>query len=177
MPDMSHAFHTINRHVARFREMELAELVLFLEAWRYMLGHWTRRRLGCLPDTWVCGAPAPNPQAERRQRAVLQACQLAVNRAERYHFPRSNCLLRSLTLMSLLRRRGIEAVLRIGVARDRTVASPGSGGERATLERATLDMAAHAWVDSCGVSIGRHPPPDGEGIPDYRTMSREHHIG
>jgi hypothetical protein len=58
-----------------------------------------------------------------------------VDIAARHSFFRSNCLVQSLTLQRLLRRRGIKSQLRIGVRR-----------QQGRFE-------AHAWVEFAGVPM------------------------
>lgn len=74
------------------------------------------------------------PRANARTAAaeVVRCCTLAVNRARRYAPYRGNCLSQSLTLLYMLRCRGVAPALRLGVR----------------LNEARLD--AHAWVEFDG---------------------------
>lgn len=60
---------------------------------------------------------------------IAQKAAYLVNRIARYWFPEGNCLKRSLTLWFLLRRRGINGDLRVGVRRHEG------------------NFQAHAWVE------------------------------
>jgi hypothetical protein len=99
----------IRRHLADFHAMSGDDLALFFEAWRCMLGWWFRQRAGWMPDTLVAVAPESFRESNCCQEVRIRACHLAVIRAERYQFVRGNCLLRSLTLQSMLQRRHLDA--------------------------------------------------------------------
>ncbi|MCS6812489.1 MAG: lasso peptide biosynthesis B2 protein [Cyanobacteria bacterium] len=73
-----------------------------------------------------------------RQGQVYTIARL-VQAATTHGFWKANCLQRSLVLWWLLRRRGIMADLRIGVARD------------------ARQLTAHAWVEHDGVVVGDRP--------------------
>ena len=64
--------------------------------------------------------------------AAVRTCVVSINRVKRYSWLPGNCLSQSLALMWLLRRRGLEAGLKLGVR----VAGP--------------TLAAHAWVEYDG---------------------------
>jgi len=91
--------------------------------------------------------------AARRQpvnaELVEQARQIGsgVNRAAADPAPPVTCLARSLTAQLLLRRRGIDAELRIGVGR--VDVDPGG----ATSGPAAAPLAFHAWVEVDGIPV------------------------
>ena len=64
----------------------------------------------------------------------------SVNRAAAGPAPATTCLARSLTTQLLLRRRGIDARLRIGVARQRSAAQD-------------QPLSFHAWVEVAGTPV------------------------
>jgi hypothetical protein len=80
---------------------------------------------------WIERSPAGAPATGAAAESVT-CCTLAVNRARRYAPYRGNCLSQSLTLLYMLRRRGVAPTLRLGVR----------------LSAARLD--AHAWVEFDG---------------------------
>lgn len=87
--------------------------------------------------------------------AEAQAVALAVHRAANWHPLRPNCLPRSLVLVRLLRRRGLAAELRIGVAK------PGE------------TLAAHAWVEHGGVALAETDAARGAYAPfDEAVLTR-----
>lgn len=87
---------------------------------------WVERRLGLV--------------SRRRSRPidpeVVSCCVWAAGAASRHHLWPMRCLARSLSLRRLLGKRGVEGVLRIGVARD---------GDR---------LLAHAWIEWEGRPLG-----------------------
>lgn len=119
-----------------------------------------RRALGTLTGTWLCCrllgasyvrrrlAPAPvnralEPDPDHAQTAANVI--LAVNRASRGSGIGA-CLVRSLAIQSMLRRRGIEARVRLGAA----------GGRRG-------EPFAHAWVEGPGIPAGAGNRPGRNG--------------
>jgi hypothetical protein len=118
------------------------------------------RRWQTLLARWV---PADGPAAESHRREgeapaepalAAQALARLVEAAGRYGLCRGTCLQRSLVLWWLLRRRGLDGELRIGVRR--------VGGR----------LAAHAWVECGGLALdapadAREPfvPFDGPILP------------
>ena len=152
--------------------MDSAELLLFFEAWRSMLGFSIRKRAGSLPEEFLGDSRAKGRAGDQQSLETIKACHLAVSRAERYHFVRGNCLLRSTTLVDLLTRRGVKAVVRIGVAEQKAGArnTQGTGWD------------AHAWVESCGLALGREAGAvQSHAVDDtpvgYRPLSRDCHTG
>lgn len=119
--------------LAKLRRLPAAERGLLLQAfallWTVRLGLWllpfsvVRRFLRGRPARSRVGHASPSPP-DRVAWAVLVASG---------YVPRATCLARALVAQALLRRRGLPAELRIGVAR---------GGGRA--------LDAHAWVESGG---------------------------
>jgi hypothetical protein len=87
-------------------------------------------------------SPTPQPSSQPTIEptiAELRSLARLVNAAANRSPVRAACLVRSLTLWWLLRRRGIESDLRIGVNKE--------GGE----------LAAHAWVEVEGAVINDSP--------------------
>ncbi len=160
---MARSSQSVGTHVARFRQMDAGEIARFLEAWRLMLYWWARRRLGRLPEGIAAETNVPDSLPAEERTAEMTACERAVHRAERYHFMRGNCLLRALTLRDLLRRHGLGAVLRIGVA-------PGNAVEPDVSGRAAPGLSAHAWVEAGGRQMGYGTIPGSIDQPDYRVM-------
>ncbi len=108
--------------------LSLAEWGVLAEAYCTVAGFETLRRLTpvrwLLPRTPAPGAPAPDTSREQWER-LAWLVDVAANRQPW----RVRCLTRSLTLVRMLRRRGVPAEVRIGVRR----------GE--------AEWQAHAWVE------------------------------
>lgn len=120
----------------RLRRTTVADLRLIGEAQAALLGcqlaKW-RRPVG----RFVTGAPRPAPAGDARDLRAAALVGWAVTRAARYGVFRPRCLVRSLAVQRMLRRRGIHSSeLRIGVRME--------GGA----------LLAHAWVELDGVVIG-----------------------
>ena len=152
--------------------MNSTELLLFFEAWRFMLGFSIRQRAGSLPEEFLGDSLSGSRSRDQQTIETIKACHLAVIRAERYHFVRGNCLLRSTTLVDLLTRRDVSAVVRIGVAKQNT-------GAR-NARRA--GWGAHAWVETCGLTLGREAVTVSsrnvdDTSTDYQTLGRDCHTG
>jgi hypothetical protein len=125
----------LSRDVARFLDLDRAEQRTLLVA------------ATCLPLFWVClrlgglarmQALLQRPPVRRSDQAPLQEVQALgrlVNLAARRSFGPVTCLTRSLLLIWLLRRRGVQGLLCIGVRL-------GEG-----------DLVAHAWVEFEGMPI------------------------
>ena len=149
---MKKAHNRLDQHLRKFNRMDTAELGLFLRAWFGLFAWWIRLRMGSLPDSLAADRPGESRRAppDACQRSIRE-CQLAVNRAENYHFLRGNCLLRSLTLQTLLRARGVDSQLRFGVRTD-----------------SAKSLEAHAWLEVGDLALGRSVP----GEPDYGRLGR-----
>jgi hypothetical protein len=121
-----------------------------------------RAGLAVLPFRVVLGivkavAPGDGPRAAARPRASREEAELALwgaAAAGRAVLRRNPCLPRALAALILLRRRGVPAELRIGVARD-------EGGA----------LKAHAWVESEGAVVagGDVPLAEYERLPSLPT--------
>lgn len=144
---------SLDHHLGKFRGMDAVELGLFLHAWILLCGWWVRIRIRRLPDHAASAPPdgAATVRAADAGENTLRDCQLAVQRAENYHFLNGNCLLRSLALHSLLRSRGVDSRLRLGVR-------PGSHKM----------IEAHAWVEVGALAPGRVIP----GEPAHDPLRR-----
>lgn len=142
----------IGQHVHKFSEMDVGELSLFLRAWLILSGWWIRVRVGAIPDSLATQSAraASSPTMDSIQ-PLIKSCQLAAHRAENYHFLRANCLLRSLTLQSLLRSRGVASRLCLGIRPDTDQA-----------------IEAHAWLEVGEMTLGRRIP----GEPEYDQLNR-----
>lgn len=134
------------RRLRTFLALPGAERAAFLQAWAWVVT--SKLALGALGLSrvvaWHQRAPAvAGPVAAPR--AVRW-----IGVASRYCPGGASCLVRSLALLGLLRRRGLGAQLRVGVG--------------ATAPR----LEAHAWVELDGVPVNdaadvaaRYPPFDG----------------
>lgn len=128
------------RAIRRFSELPAEERRLLIRAavvvGAVRLGLWAmpfRRVRGLLASLGCPSRARPDPETVER---VGQA----VSRAAR-RIPGATCLTQALAAELLLRRRGVEALLRIGVSREK--------GE---------ELKAHAWVESGGrVVVGGDP--------------------
>ncbi len=88
---------------------------------------------------WLDAAAARRVRDDRDTSPAVPPLMRALARARRYAPYRGNCLSQSLTLWSLLRRRGVDATLCLGVRFD-------DGA-----------LAAHAWVESDGMTVNDTP--------------------
>ena len=132
------------RRIRTFIALPGAERAAFLEAWAWVVGSKLALRAFGLPRVlaWQqrtargAGSAGPIPRAARW-----------IGVAARYCPGGASCLVRSLALIGLLLRRGIEAELRVGVGQ--------------TAPR----LEAHAWAERDGVPVNdsadvaaRYPP-------------------
>lgn len=99
---------------------------------------WVERRLG-----------SPRPGNEHADPRMVSRCVWAAGAAARHHLWPMHCLPHSLVLARMLRRRGIAAELRIGVARE--------------PDR----LLAHAWVEWEGRALGETT----EGLASFTPLS------
>ena len=152
---MSHSEHKLCRH-------SLQEWQLFLQAWLMLLAVDLGLRL--LPFQKVQGllapsaGPSPNQPAEELQGNLPSQEQASIHQARtilawaaRRHLYEMTCLRRSLALQWLLRRRGIQTELRIGVKRV---------GEQ---------VSAHAWLEHNGDPINEPEAVTDRYIPLVRS--------
>lgn len=129
----------LSRHLAQFRALSHAEQRTLLAAATWMPVFWLGLR--------VLGLPRFQARLERARKPICSAITLPevqalgelVNIAARHTLGSRTCLTRSLLLGWLLRRRGVESQLRIGVR----------------LRGGALD--AHAWVECEGVPVNDSP--------------------
>ena len=134
-------FHLKNlaRHFAQFRELSYAEQRVLLTA------------AACMPIFWLglrlLGLPRIQARLERAKKPICPAIPLPeikelgelVNIAARHTLGSRTCLTRSLLLGWLLRRRGVQSQLLVGVR----------------FTQGVLD--AHAWVECEGVPVNDRP--------------------
>jgi hypothetical protein len=129
----------LRRHLARFRALSGADQRALLAAAFWMPLFWLGLR--------VFGLPRFQAQLQRGKAIDGQSMSLSdiqtlgelVNIAARHTLGPRTCLTRSLLLGWLLRRRGVESQLRIGVR----------------LTKGVLD--AHAWVECDGIPVNDQP--------------------
>jgi Transglutaminase-like superfamily len=131
------------RRWSRFRALSRSERSTFIQAVVLLavaplLLRWTRFRRG--PSV---SARQRNGSCEFDESRLTEARAMArmVAVAASYGFTRPRCLEHSLALWLLLRRRGIDCDLRLGVRR--------TDGR----------CEAHAWVEACGVSLSGPEDP------------------
>jgi hypothetical protein len=112
---------------------------LLLQAWVLLLA--VDLGLRTLPFPWI-GAWAARGSGKRAGRsagedtALVQRLRRLTDLAARHHLYPMRCLRRSLALQWMLNRRGVPAVLRLGVQRE--------AGE----------LKAHAWLEHDGLPLG-----------------------
>lgn len=122
--------------VVELRGRGLGELLLLAEAALYLAFH--RLRLAWLTaDRGLGYLLRPVTPRHRRRSTDLDTLAWAVDAADRRLPGGGSCVERAASLTSMLRRRGVPARLRVGVAR---------GGHR--------ELSAHAWVETEGGSRG-----------------------
>src|SRR5690606_25498440 len=80
---------------------------------------------------------SPGPGLSRAEWRVVEAVAWAVTRAASYGVFRPHCLVRSMAIQHMLRRRGIAA-----------------GGLRIGVRRRDGEFQAHAWFEIDGVVVG-----------------------
>jgi hypothetical protein len=123
------------RHLPRLRALHRHEQQLLLAAWVLLPCFGLALRMLGLAriHTWIVRGPvvASAPDASRQADCVGALVNMAARRLP----IAAKCLTRSLLLLWLLRRRGIESQLQIGVS----------------LEQGTL--SAHAWVEHGGEPV------------------------
>lgn len=132
------------RKLRTFLALPGAERAAFLEAWfRVCTSKLALHVLG-LPRTLAWHSRAPDRGAASRE---LPRAARWIGVAARYTPGGASCLVRSLALLGLLRRRGIAAALRVGVGRTAPC------------------LEAHAWVELDGLPVNdaadvaaRYPP-------------------
>jgi Transglutaminase-like superfamily len=130
---------------SRFRALSWTERRALLEAVVLLaiapvLVRWTRFHRGSsiVESPRNDGAEAGVPESRLAEaRAIARMVAVAAS----YGFMRPRCLEHSLTLWLLLRRRGFDCDLRLGV------------------RRADGRCEAHAWVEACGVSLNDRDDP------------------
>ena len=125
--------------LAKLNTLSQAEQQTLLAAWAWLPLFWLGLRVMGLPrfQAWLLKAPLQSTGSMTL--SDMQALGEAVNIAARHTpFP-ATCLTRSLLLGWLLRRRGIQSDLRIGVR----------------LVQGALD--AHAWVECGGIPVNDKP--------------------
>jgi len=126
--------------MTRLRRLTRANLWAFSRAWAVLLAADVGLRL--LPFRRLEGLLTPRRRGEADEAAVGRLV-WATAAAARHHLYPMRCLPRALCLRWLLGRHGIQAHLKIGVARN------GTG------------LDAHAWVEREG-----HPVGEGPGVAD-----------
>jgi len=118
-----------------FRKLSWRHRVLLMRAWVLLLVAAPALRVFGFRWTQAVLTPRAGASAGRRDLPEAQAIARTVHRAANWSPSKPNCLARSLVLVRLLRLKGFEAELRIGVAKpDET-------------------LAAHAWVEHGGVAL------------------------
>lgn len=125
---------------SRLRGLTRGEIRLLLEAQRELvacqLAKW-RRPVGALLD-W--SGPGPEPGTRSIRARDVEQVAWAVSRASAYGLFRPRCLVRSLAIQRMLRRRGItSSSLGIGVR----------------VQQGSFE--AHAWVELDGAIVGDTP--------------------
>ena len=132
----------MNPHFHRFLQfnsLSKVQRLTLLTAWAWLPLFWVGLRVLGLPrfQRWLLKAPTQSTRTMTH--SDMQALGEAVNIAARHTpFP-ATCLTRSLLLCWLLRRRGVQSDLRIGVR----------------LTQGVLD--AHAWVECDGLPVNDRP--------------------
>lgn len=126
-------FSSLRRAVRR----PLADWVALAEAWSSLLAIDLGLRLFPYPRVERLFGRAPREGSRPAEEAgAVARCVWAAGAASRHHLWPMRCLPHALCLRRLLARRGIEGILRIGVARD---------GDR---------LLAHAWIEHEGRPLG-----------------------
>ena len=122
-------------HLAQFRELSHAEQRTLLSAAAWMPIFWLGLRVLGLPRFQARLERTKMPACPAITLPKIQALGELVNIAARQTLGSRTCLTRSLLLGWLLRRRGVQSQLRIGVR----------------FTQGALD--AHAWVECVGVPV------------------------
>jgi len=127
------------RYLARFRTLSGADQRTLLTAAAWMPLFWLGLRFLSLPRFQARLQRSTVKRDAAMSLPEIQALGELVNIAARHTLGPRSCLTRSLLLGWLLRRRGVESQLRIGVR----------------LTAGVLD--AHAWVECDGVPVNDQP--------------------
>ena len=128
-----------NARLAQFHNLTAMQKRTLLAAWLWLPLFWLGLRVLGLPRFQACLLKTPARSAPPLALPVIRALGEAINIAARHSpFP-ATCLTRSLLLGWLLRRRGVQSQLRIGVR----------------LTQGALD--AHAWVECEGIPVNDRP--------------------
>ena len=138
-------FRLIRRKLWAAKPMSLQDWSLFSRAWLLLLVSVIALRHVSLPriQSFVRIGSRTYQSASSNHAAVADRVRAIVERAARNHLYPMTCLRQSLVFQWLLRRHGIESVLKFGVRRE------GFG------------IAAHSWVEYTGHSEVRAPGADG----------------
>lgn len=118
------------------RPRGLADWTALGEAWWCLLAVDLGLRLLSYPRVERLFGRAPRKGARPAGAGEVARCVWAAGAASRHHLWPMRCLARSLCLRRILARRGIEGILRIGVAREKD------------------RLLAHAWVEWEGKPLG-----------------------
>ena len=132
----------MNLYTARlvqFYNLNAMQKRTLMAAWLWLPLFWLGLRVLGLPRFQACLLKTPARSALPLALPVIRAVGEAVNIAARHSPLPATCLTRSLLLGWLLRRRGVQSQLRIGVR----------------LTQGALD--AHAWVESEGIPVNDRP--------------------
>jgi hypothetical protein len=100
------------------------------------------RMMGFRRTQAAVGSIEPDAHGRRDLTEAMVVARI-VHAAANHHVLQPNCLVRSMVLVRMLRLRGLDAELRIGVA------TPHGR------------FAAHAWVEHAGVALAEPSPPSG----------------
>lgn len=129
----------MRRKLRTAQALSPGEWWLLVQAWMSLLAADIALRvlpLGRVQRLLALGVGRAAPPVSAATPAVIASTQQNVARAARHHLYPMRCLRRSLALQGMLRRRGIETVLQIGVRKQ------GEG------------IVAHAWLEYDGQALG-----------------------
>jgi hypothetical protein len=144
---------TLARKLTRFRALPPAERRIVIAAMLRLPLFWIGLRLLGLQRLQARLQRTPLGRATTPSPAELQRTGYLVNAAANQALGPANCLTRSLCLWWLLRRRGVETDLRIGV------------------RLADGALEAHAWVEDAGIPINDRPDVSADFAPFAEPVS------
>ena len=142
-----------SRKLSQFRALPPAERRIVIAAMLRLPLFWIGLRLLGLQRLQARLQRSPLGPASTASPAELQRTGYLVNAAANQALGPANCLTRSLYLWWLLRRRGVESELRIGV------------------RLADGALEAHAWVEHAGVPINDRPDVSADFPPFAEPVS------
>lgn len=124
----------VRRKFKRLRQMPMRDQLMIAEAWVTLA--WFDLAVSLLPYDWWRSQLLDRPGTNKAKQTVPPRCVVtSVNLAAKNHLRRMNCLRQTLTLRSMLARRGYPSSMRFGA------------------QQRLGKLSAHAWLECQGVIL------------------------